>query len=192
MHGADPDHQLGAGLHPVTGDVDVSRRGPGDHRRGRAQPQRLVQHRDGVAQLRYVRRGESALTETGGLCTHAVLDLAVVTQRPHRVRQRGRRGVVAGEHEDDQFAADLDVGQLPAGLRIPGCDEGLHQRSVAVRIGPARLEDLAGQPVQSRAGGPCAAAGRCRQPPRCAEGIGAAVGDIGDRRPHRVRDGVGV
>ena len=192
MHGADTDDQLRAGLDAVPVDVDVGRRGPGDHRRRRTQPQRLVQHRDGVAQLRYVRRGESALTETGDFCTHAVLDLVVVTQRPHRVRQGGRCGVVPSDHENDKFAADLGIRQLPAGLGIPGCDEGLHQRSIAVRIGPARLKDLAGKLMQGDAGGPCTAAGRCRQPPRYAERIGAAVGDIGDRRPNRVRHGVGV
>ena len=49
-------------------------------------------------------------------------------QRPQRIRQRRRRGVVASEHEHDQLVANLLIRQPFSGLWILSGDEGSDQR----------------------------------------------------------------
>jgi len=79
-----------------------------------------MQHPHGVPEPGHVVGGQRPVTECADLIEHALLDLGVASKRPQGIRERGRRGVVAGEDEQHQLVADVVVRKWLARLRIGG------------------------------------------------------------------------
>ncbi len=129
---------------------------PGGHSRNASCSTRTVCSRCGTSS-----GGQRAVAQRSDFVVHAGLQLGVAAQRPQRVTQRRRCGVVPGEHEKHQLIADFVVGQLPAGVRVTRLDERAHQRRVPIGIGAHGGEDLGAQPMQAGIGrlGPALATG---------------------------------
>jgi hypothetical protein len=155
-------------LHSVSVDRDIASRQPRDTRRGRAQPQRFVQHLHGVPEGGHVVGRQLSIADGRRLGGHPILDVGVVAQDPQRVRERRRGGVMAGEHEDQQVIGDVVVRDRLPGLRIGRREQGLHQRRVPSGVRAAGPHHLVGDRAHSPDRGAGPAARRCRHPPRCA------------------------
>jgi hypothetical protein len=70
-----------------------------------------VQHLGGVAQTGHVLGCQFAITELNDFAAHPFLPVDMVPESPKGIRQQCRRGVVAGQHEHDEFVADVLVGK---------------------------------------------------------------------------------
>jgi hypothetical protein len=153
VQGIDSDGHNAARLHPVAAHRDIAQRHPADPRGRRAQSQRLVDHLGGVSEPGDVAGREFSVADLGNLGGDPVLHVGVVPQLPQRVGQHRRRCVVTGQHEDQQLAGDVVVGERPAGVWVGSRDQRLNQRCIAGRICAARLQDVHGDLAHRRNGG---------------------------------------
>ena len=188
----DGDRHHRALLHPVSVDVDVLHDQPARRRSRRAQPQRLVQHLHGVAEVGEVAGPELPVADGGGLGPHPLLHLGMTPELPQRVRQRRCAGVVSGGHERDEFVADLVIGQTAAGHGILRLDERAHQRSVAGRVRLDRAQHLCGHVPQHGARRTCPHARRRRHPTGKAHRRHPTVGDVFQHHPQWLADPIGL
>ena len=104
-----PDYEHGAFGHQVAPHFHVTIRHACSGWRRRTQPKRLPDHLDGIAQLRNVVWRQRPIRQGCHLLRDALLVFGVVAQRPQRIGQRRRRGVMASEQEDDQLVADVFI-----------------------------------------------------------------------------------
>jgi hypothetical protein len=162
MQGIDPHRHETARLDSVAVDLDVAQRQPTDSRGGRAQPQRLVQHLNGVPEPRHILGCQPTVADRGGLGGDAALYVGMVPQRPQRVGERRCGRVVAGQDEDQQVVGDVVVGERLPGLGVGGRDQRVNERCITRWIGAARLQDVVGDLAHRRNCGAGAAARRSR------------------------------
>ena len=78
MHGVNTYRHKASRLDAVAVDADVAHGQPADPRGRRAQPQRLVQHLNGVSEPRDILGCQLPTADLGGLGSDAVLYVAVV------------------------------------------------------------------------------------------------------------------
>lgn len=133
-----PHRHQGPGFDAVAVDHDVAGRQSGYTRGGRTQPQRLVQHLHGVTEASHILGSQLPIADGGDFRGNASLDVGMVSEHPQRVRQRGRGGVMSGEHEDQQVVRDVVIGDRQPGLRVPRRHQRPHERGVARRVGVTR------------------------------------------------------
>ncbi len=134
MERVDPDDEVGALLDPESVHHRVTCRQPGQRSRWWAQAERLVDDLHGERERQYVVNRQCPVAEHADLIGNPVLQLGVVAQRPQRVGQRGRRGVVTGDEEHLEVADHLVAGQRPAGVGIPRGKQDPNQLAIAVRV----------------------------------------------------------
>lgn len=82
-----------------------------------------MQHPGGVPEPWNVLRSQSAIAQCGDFRGNPVLQIGMAAQCPQRVRQGGRRRVMAGQQEDEQFIVNLGVGQWLSGRRVGRGDQ---------------------------------------------------------------------
>src|SRR5215813_759552 len=99
MQGIDPDRHDAARLDAVTTDGDVTHSQASDTRGGRLQSERLAQDLDGVSEPGRVVGCQIPIADRGSLRGDAILYVAMVPQRPERVRERRRGRIVPRQHE---------------------------------------------------------------------------------------------
>ena len=119
-----------------------------------------------------------------------------MAQRPQRVGERRRRGVVTGDEEHREVADHLVVTQRSAGVRIPRRQQQPHQLAVASGVRLAAGDHLLDHCVDVGQRRTEAALGGGGHPPRCADRPEPPTGHVRqhllDARPKVGRVGVEV
>ena len=191
LHGHPAEYQHRARPHPVTAHFDVPARHARSGGRRRAQPKRLPQHLDGVAQPWNIVDRQWAIRKFGDFCGDPVLVLGMAAERPHRVRESCGDCVMASEQEDDQLFTDLLIGQRLSGDRVPRGDQGMDERRDPGGVGTAGEQNLLRQTMHFGTCRPRTAGSRCRQPPRDTHRTHRTAHRIFQRHAQRLVDLVG-
>ena len=179
MHGIDAHHHPVAGFDPVAVDVEILR-----HHSGH----------DGCrwAQPAAPRSAPEPCIPIGGRRQRSMA--ARPAPRPRRPRAPAAQGCIPtprtrtstwspschtpAPEKDDQFVANVSVGQLLSGVGVSDVDQRANQCRVAGRVGAAGRENVVGETMKGRTRSTCASAGGSRQPPRGAQRPHGAIGDV--------------